>query len=249
MGGFFDKLKEAFENDQNDLDPIVGDGYSRYESPVERTETQRRWLETQTQKSSMVKGTAPISADNLVGTKWKIDFYLAGIPDQDPSNNLYGSKVNISSRDPLFALGTAVPDTPSVSAVIELLENGVCKTEETEFTSGNDGQWKMQENGNMIRMGINTTGFKRILQTTGTLSKIFWSKSDEISSRASSTYSIPAGVVYGDTAVGYGSAPGTYLMNEGILQVEQTQGLFGISSKMANCGKFVATMIIETEDN
>jgi hypothetical protein len=50
-------------------------------------------------------------------------------------------------------------------------------------------------------------------------------------------------MVYGDTTIGYGSSAGLFVMNDGILQVEQTQGLFGISSKMSSCGKFAVNML------
>ena len=35
----------------------------------------------------------------VTGTSWVLDLYLSGVPERDPSNDLYGSKVNISSRD------------------------------------------------------------------------------------------------------------------------------------------------------
>jgi hypothetical protein len=133
-GGFFGKLlKEAFENDEEDLDPIVGDdndrgGGSRYEPPVGKTATQQKFLDAQASLGrSKVKGAAPIAEKDLINTKWSIDFYLAGIPDQDPSNNLYGSKVNISSRDAQLALGASVPEAPSISVRITLLEGGICR--------------------------------------------------------------------------------------------------------------------------
>ena len=135
--GFFDKLKEAFENDPNDLDPIVGEeNYkgSSSTSPVQRTQVQQQWIDLQQQQQARfaptgkkIKSNAPIPATSLIGTTWSLELFLAGIPDRDPTNNLYGSRVNISSRDRQLGLGVICPEEPSIVIRIEFGEDGACR--------------------------------------------------------------------------------------------------------------------------
>lgn len=98
----------------------------------------------------------------------------------------------------------------------------------------------------MIRFSLDTSGFTRTVQTTGTITKVFWSEADGVTSQTSSTYFIPPGYIYADSVVSFGRIPGTLEMEQGILRVEQTSGLFGASSKLIACGKFKAFMV-ETE--
>lgn len=123
--GFFDNLlKDAFANDEN-LSSDKATGQLEYEgddstdfiakaSSSQQTDTQKRWLASQqkekerkqkVQKQQVATGVirgvkgAPVNPELLIGTTWVLDLYLAGIPDRDPSNDLYGSRVNISNRD------------------------------------------------------------------------------------------------------------------------------------------------------
>lgn len=210
-----------------------------------------------------VKG-APVNAHQLIGTKWRMQMYLAGIPDKDPSNNLFGSKVNISTRtrqDKRFAVGVNVPIDATVEIDLELLENGVCRiiSQTHAFlltTTTTSGEWKIFD-GNLLRIALNCVGYQRIVGVTGTLSKVFWSDEDEIVTRASSTYSIPAGLIYADSKVQYG-VPGQFTLETssstvdinidntlGLLRVEQKVGALRVVSKMVPCGTFDAVMINE----
>lgn len=99
----------------------------------------------------------------------------------------------------------------------------------------------------MIRFSLDTSGFTRTVQTTGTITKVFWSEDNEVTSKTQSTYSIPPGYLYADSKVRFGRIPGTLEMEEGILRVEQTSGLFGALTKMVACGKFKAHFV-PTED-
>lgn len=126
--GFFDKIKEAFENDPNDYEAIIGLEESQPKR-IQRTEVQKRWMDS----SAAVAGgktkviNAPIPSALLSGTKWSVELYLAGIPDRDPSNNLYGSRINISSRDNQLGLGVTCPEDPSIVVQVEFDRNGVCR--------------------------------------------------------------------------------------------------------------------------
>lgn len=265
MGLLGDLFKDAFTNDEN-LSSDKASGQLEYEGDSDseeflsrgrgqQTEVQKRWMaaqikiQEQKQKDTpgrMVKG-APINPDMLVGTKWILDLYLAGVPKKDPSNDLYGSKINISSRDRSFGLGVEVPEEPSVSVLFEFGENGVCRAEPNEFTSGNECQYKLSDDNKFIRFSLDTLGFQRIVTTTGSITKVFWSDGDNKTRRTSSTYSIPQGLVYADVAIGYGK-PGELIMGErenGILRIEQSMGLLGAASKMLTCGKFSAKMMID----
>lgn len=126
--GFFDKIKEAFENDPNDYEAIIGLEESQPKR-IQRTEVQKRWMDSSAAgaggKTKVIN--APIPSALLSGTKWSVELYLAGIPDRDPSNNLYGSRINISSRDNQLGLGVTCPEDPSIVVQVEFDRNGVCR--------------------------------------------------------------------------------------------------------------------------
>jgi hypothetical protein len=90
---------KAFGNDQN-LSPDKTKG--QYDKPGEEfedtsdgqcvalTETQKRWRQTQQSGTDARRGVTP---ELLTGTSWTLDIFLSGVPTQDPTNDLYGSKV------------------------------------------------------------------------------------------------------------------------------------------------------------
>ena len=237
---FKDLLDQAFENDQSlSRDKRKG----QYDEPGEEfvdksrevsklTETQRRWRERNFQNDVI-----PEMIDN---TSWNVALYLSGVPDRDPSNDLFGSKVNISSRDK--TTGLALPDEASASLTIEFLEGGVCRASKSDFTEGErDGQWKLSDDGKMIRFSFDCVGYVRSVQTKGSIQKIYWSKEDEVTRQTSSSYTIPAGFVYADIEVSAGRQPGTIeVADDGVLRIEKEVGLLGAGSKMVPCGRFKA---------
>jgi hypothetical protein len=237
---FKDMFGQAFENDRN-LSSDKSEG--QYDAPGEEfedtssrneplTDTQKKWRQSQTGND--------VTPKLITGSKWKLDLFLSGVPQRDPSNDLYGSKINISSRDK--ETGLSLPSTPSTSLTIELLENGVCRSSKSGFTSGeNDGGWKLSDDGKMVRFSLDTLGYTRMVETKGSIQKIYWTKEEEKTLQTTSTYSIPSGFVYGDIEVVAGRQPGTFdLGSGGVLRVEKSTGLFGVSSKMVSCGKFEA---------
>lgn len=127
--------------------------------------------------------------------------------------------------------------------------NFICRAESTDFTSGELGQYKISEDNKFIRFSMNTLGFQRVVTTTGSITKVFWSKEEDTVTKTSSTYSIPKGFIYADASIGYGK-PGELVMgdanqNTGILRVEQRMGVLGAATKMVACGKFSAKMMTE----
>ena len=230
-------IEKAFENDGN-LSPDKGKG--QYDAPGEEfvestavkelTETQKKWRERQ-------QGNGLTTA-LIAGSKCMVNLYLSGAPEKDPSNDLYGSKVNISSRD--RETGLSLPATPSTSLVVEFLEDGVCKASQSEFTSGEtNGQWKLSDDGKVLRFSIDTLGFTRIVETKGSIQKIYWTDEDEKSIQTQTSYSIPPGFVYGDVELIAGRKPGSFdFAKSGVLRFEKSTGLFGVSSKLVPCGKF-----------
>ena len=240
---FKDMLGQAFENDQSlSTDKSKG----QYDEPGEEyidqsqqvsklTETQRLWRQKNMQND--------ILPEMIENKSWKIELYLSGVPDRDPSNDLFGSKVNISSRDK--ETGLALPDVPSTSLSVEFLEGGVCRASKSDFTPGEiDGQWKLSDDGKVMRFSFDSVGYIRSVQTKGSIQKIYWSKEDEVTKQTSSTYSIPAGWVYADIEVSAGRQPGTFeVADDGILRIEKAAGLLGAGSKMFPCGKFKAQML------
>ena len=239
MSFFKEIFSSAFENDptlskdksKGQLEG-PGDEDSSYTAP---TSVQQRWRESTTSSRN-------VNAQLLENTTWTLELYLAGVATKDPSNDLYGSKVNISSRD--RKVGLNLPDKPSVSVEVEFLPDGVCKAMESPFTTGQiDGQWKLSDDGTMIRFSMDVVGYSRTVQTKGSITNVFWSKEVEKMTETSSTYSIPPGIIYADAELTSGSKPGVLTMKDGILRVEQTTGLLGAVSKMVNCGGFTAKQV------
>lgn len=248
-----DAFENAFSNDRNlstdkakgQYDDIyTGEEYVESDPKADDglTEIQRKWRETQ-QTEKVVR---TVSYDTVVGKSLTMDLYLSGVPARDPSNDLYGSKVNISSRDKVS--GLSLPSSPSVNIKLEFLEDGVCRVSDSGFTSGEmDGQWKVSEDGKILRFSIDSLGYTRTVQTKGSIQNVYWTDEEEKNIQTSTTYSIPPGMVYGDIQVSPGRKAGTFeVEKEGPLRIEKSTGLFGIASQMASCGKFVATLVRET---
>lgn len=220
----------------------------------------------------ITKKGAPLTVEVLTNTNWELSLYLTGVPDRDPNNDLYGSKTNVSLRDRHLGLGVSLPRTPTARVRIMLLESGVVSI--TKSYAGNDdqvcddgsieddicstdlpGQWKLSDDGKTIRIGIPIRGYRRIVTTTGTIQRVFWSQGEPLRSRTSSTYSIPEGFIFGDIGVGYGEKPGTLEMIDekvtigteinpgGLLRVEKKMGILGVSSKLLLCGKFSGSFL------
>ncbi len=287
LNNFFkDLVGSAFENDPNlspnkseqQLEGPNDDNTILLKNKLEneKTDVQKRWLASQAKlssnasnnqsatsfspslsSSSTVKGGAPINPILLSGTKWELSLYLTGIPDFDPNNSLYGSKVNISTRKDSnmakdgFAIGCTLPTEPSTSATIQFLDNGICKVFDGSFTNSFDGEWKLSNDGKFIRFSMDVKGYQRTVTTTGSIQNVYWTNREDVERKSSATYSIDAGKVYGEATVGYGSKPGIFVMASGgsnadpggILKVEKKTGMFGINTKMLACGKFSAAMI------
>ena len=72
----------------------------------------------------MAKG-APLTVDAIVGTDWKLSMHLTGVPDHDPSNDLYGSKTNISARDRRLGPGVPLPREPTARVRVRFLARGM----------------------------------------------------------------------------------------------------------------------------
>lgn len=252
MNFFKDLVGKAFENDAG-LDNDITKG--QYDGPTDDyddgmsvarlvnpqlTKTQQQWRAAQQNAA----GSATPSK-LLTGSQWRLDLFLTGIPDRDPSNDLFASKVNISSRD--RKVGLMVPEEPTVGGVlVTLLEDGVCQVEsDSEFVdaANPEGQWKVSEDGANIRMSMNVMGYQRTVQTKGSIQKVYWSQEEDKVTATQSAYTIPAGPMYGDATLTSGNQVGNLQWNDGILRVEQSAGLLGAGSKMVPCGRFTATRV------
>jgi len=258
MGFLDNIFKDAFANDENlSRDGVKGSiegpedamnenfGLNAGQQP-QQTEVQKRWIESQLQQQQQQQETqrrqqdvatpslvkvakgAPLTTAVLAGTTWELSLYLTGVPDRDPSNDLYGSRSNVSVRDRQLGLGVALPNEPTAKVQVQLLADGdvaICGS--TTGENGDDecavdvnevcstdipGQWKLSDDGKTIRIGIPIRGYRRTVTTTGTIQKVFWTQGEPSTSKTSSTYSIPEGFVYGDISVGYGDQPGKLAM-------------------------------------
>ena len=248
-----DAFENAFSNDrtlstdkaegQYD-DMYVGEEYIENDPKADDglTEVQRKWRESQ--QLSGQSSPRVVNYEAVVGSSLTMDLYLSGVPDRDPSNDLYGSKVNISSRDKVS--GLSLPSAPSVSIQLQFLEGGICRSSESGFTSDEaQGEWKVSEDGSVLRFSINALGYTRMVQTKGSIQNVYWTDEEEKNVQTSTTYSIPPGLVYGDVRVIPGRKQGTFEIDgkEGSLRIEKSTGLFGIASQMVACGKFVASTV------
>lgn len=259
---FFKNLVEkAFENDPSLIDAAdktVGqlddsqsdDNANQNEAKSNLTPTQVKWQQTlQAQK-----------IPDISGKTLTMDFYLAGVPERDPSSDLYASRTNISSRD--RTVGLTLPTQPTVKSIqVKFLEGGVCLLQtESPFTQGNvNGDWMLLTDGasatvaasgieRMIRFRIPVTGYSRTVETKGTIQNVYWSqrapdKDPEIR-QTSTTYSIPPGLMYGDFTISK-SSRGMLIVSNGVLKIEKTTGFLGVATKMVPCGKFEATVEAE----
>lgn len=249
----------------------------------EQTDVQKRWIESQLKQKQqqqqvavqddnspaiLVKAAkgAPLTTEVLLNTMWELSLFLTGVPDKDPNNDLYGSKTNVSVRDRQLGISAKLPSQPTARVTIQLLDGG--KVTILESLDANDvssdeasqicntdipGQWKLSDDGKTIRIGIPFRGYRRTVTTTGTIQKVFWSEGEASTSKTSSTYSIPEGLVICDIGVGFGE-PGTLeMMDEkssgmdmipgGLLRVEKKMGMLGAASKLLPCGKFSGTYL------
>jgi hypothetical protein len=291
MGFFNDLLKDAFANDQNlpkdGVSGAIDEGTQDMFDVVssQKTEVQKKWIESQLLpkqqqqqqnpvkfglNSNVVKG-APLSNQLLQDTRWLLSLYLTGVPDRDPSNDLYGSRTNVSLRDKRLGLGAKLPDEATGSVIVRLQSDGSLTVENSWFgdkdkdydettttvqsicpSDSTSGQWLLSDDGRTLRIGLPIIGYKRTVTTKGTIQKIYWSTQEEASTQTSTTYSIPEGMVYGDINVGYGTGGVLAMMEEkgevgmlpgGLLRVERRVGL--ASSKLVPCGRFNGKIIVE----
>ena len=238
QNNFFEKLLgEAFANDER-LSSDKSEG--QLEGPGDDddgrvpqrslTATQEKWRELNS-KTGKVEGKT-----------FSMAFYLSGVPNKDPSNDLYGSKVNISSRD--RQVGLALPNEPTVSDIqVQFLEDGKCQClSSTPFTNKGGGDWVVSDDGSQIRFRIKVTGYSRTVETKGTIQSVAWSDRPDQKLSSSTVYSIPEGWIYGEATISRDSRGNTKWEN-GILKIEQAAGLLGAGSKMTACGKFEASTI------
>jgi hypothetical protein len=285
---FKDMLEKAFENDDNlskdeklkgqiDAAPEKDDPRrqeNQKRSKKTLTATQEKWRNavygggnqnsaaaaaaTTTKQAS--RSSPPRSFILIEGQTYLMEFFLTGVPNKDPSSDLFGSKVNISSRD--RQVGLAVPEKPSVSDVlIEFLPNEKCRClTDTDFTtkapaaantgdddesngdSGGYGDWKLSSDGKQIRFRIPVQGYTRTVETRGSIQSVYWSNEQDKVRQTSTSYSIPAGWMYGEAE--FVTTAKQQAWTNGILKVEQTIGMLGAGSKMVPCGKFTAKRVI-----
>jgi hypothetical protein len=247
--GFFDMLGKAFDNDENisqkDTRSGMIDGASDTEaeplnSQTTLTATQEKWRQQQ------VDNTA-ITAERIEECTVQLDLFLAGIPNKDPSNDLFGSRVSISARD--RTLGLDLPEKPTVADLeLKFLPDFKCICVDKQNTGfmlkGNEvGEWILSEDGKQVRFRIDVAGYTRRVETKGTIQKVFWSDEDEKTSEAATIYNIPPGWLYGEAELS--RSPKQLIQWEnGVLKVEESMGLLGSASKMTPCGKFDARTVV-----
>ena len=247
----------AFANDENlskenGFDGSIDEGGDESESSGQQQQQQRLTATQQAWRRSMLGGGGVTTLD---GTSVALDLFLTGVPNKDPSNDLFAVKTNISSRD--RAVGQELPATPSVTNMrlaFSSRSNSSSSTEEEDAArtctvvddasgfgdmDSPGGTWRLSDDGRQVRFRIPVRGYTRTVQTKGTIQKVYWSTQDQRSIQTQTVYQIPEGWLYGEAEI---KVSGTGIAwSEGVLKVEQSVGLLGVASKMVPCGKFVAT--------
>ena len=121
----------------------------------------------------------------LQGTEWALSLNLIGIPNSDPSSDLYGPKRRI--QDALE--GTEL----RISVTLE--SDASCTLSASEFTGSSpiSGKWQVdqQQGGATLALSFECQGFARKFVTKGSLQSVFGGEETE---RTSSSYRIPSGV-------------------------------------------------------
>ena len=267
-----DLLNQAFENDSSlsQEDKLKGgiEGPGDNDNNSNNNTPQRTLTSTQQAWRQKVGMDPPQKVTPELLSETELDLFLTGIPNKDPSNDLFASKVNISSRD--RQIGLALPETPTVSQLrVNFSPDGTCRLW-TSSSSDNDddgstaaafvdtetpGDWRLSDDGQEIRFRFRVTGYTRRIETTGTIQKIYWSQQDEVQTATSTEYTVPAGWLYAEAPVGVvTTTTGNQRRHAtvdwskgGLLKVEQTVGLLGAASKMIPCGKFTARALVSDE--
>lgn len=244
---FKDLLERAFENDdslsqdEKLMGQIEGPNENYYDSNDNVGRRSRSLTETQQKWRQMNSKTPDFS-----GKSFDFDFYLTGVPEKDPSNDLFGAKVNISSRD--RQLGQALPQSPTVSNIrvqfLDMNNKCICETDSSFTELGTEGDWKMSEDGRQVRFRIPVKGFTRIVETRGTIQSVAWSDEPSKERKASTQYTIPQGWMYGEAEVSCSAQTGSSIAWKNcILKIEKAVGVLGAGSRMAPCGKFEARSV------
>jgi len=228
-----DKLEGMLDEGTEDIDA------ERLARVQQLTSTQQQWRE-----KMLTPGA--VKAADLQGSAVQLDLYLTGIPNKDPSNDLYGSQTKISSRDRV--VGLSLPKEPSVVGVqLQFDAGGVCRVmqDESGFCSTEDaGDWKLSDDGTQIRFRVRVTGYTRTIETKGSIQKVFWTDEDEKTSQTSTVYSIPEGWMYGEAELNKPVGKAVQWNDDGVLKVERSMGLLGAASRMIPCGKFFARALV-----
>lgn len=169
---FKDQLEKAFDNDDSWLSREekrtgqIDEGFEDTEiGKVRLTPIQKMW-----------KTKPLLQAADLSGKTFDLNFFLTGAPNKDPSNDLFGAKVNISSRD--RKVGQAIPEEPTISNILLTFRDGnkcTCETTSSFVDVSSAGDWKLSTDGTQIRFRVQVTGFTRTIETKGTIQSIFWS--------------------------------------------------------------------------
>ena len=145
LSGFFDRLKQAFENDS--------DYAEKEDAGITRKPTDG--------KSTSAFAGRQVYDRSLLGKSWNLTIALNGMPsNSDPSSDLFAVK----STDKGIV----------VNFCITLLEQGKVEVADNEFTvKDTAGKWQLDADGNTLAFSFACLGFERTIVTKGSLQSVY----------------------------------------------------------------------------
>lgn len=160
LHSFMDKLtnalSNAFENDKS-LGDQINPGVSK--------------------KSDPIKMGRNVNLSFLINTSWNISLSFTGIPQKDPTSDLFASR----------------PDSRvAVSNIyITFKEDNLLQLEHHEFLVQDvPGKWALDPDGITLALSLPAVGFERTVKTVGAITSIYGGND---TSQTSSTYFVPSG--------------------------------------------------------
>ena len=161
---------------------------------------------------------------------WRVELRLVGVPQRDPSNDLFGPRMRITDDERGLSAQEVVCTVR--------LAGGAATVTDADAPLFTDEAGKYRCEAGVLKVRLFSAGFTRTFTTTGSLQSIYGGES---TSRTSSVYAIAPGplLLTGDAET-LPSTGETFVRKGKVFCLEKT-GLFGSAEKVSPAGTFTAT--------